>query len=125
MSLDVCLTGDVVECECWCDRCGHQHSRQHREVLFSSNITHNLGSMAREAGIYMHLWRPEEIGITRARELVKPLQDGLELLEADQRRFKKFNSPNGWGMYEHFVPWVREYLQACRRFPDALVEAMR
>ena len=32
-----------------------------REV-FSANITHNLGAMAKEAGIYMHLWRPDELG---------------------------------------------------------------
>lgn len=30
------------------------------------NITHNLGRMAKEAGIYQHLWRPEEIGVTKA-----------------------------------------------------------
>ena len=36
------------------------------EGAYSANITHNLGKMAEEAGIYKHLWRPEEIGITKA-----------------------------------------------------------
>jgi signal transduction histidine kinase len=35
-------------------------------VLFVSNITHNLNIMADKAGIYQHLWRPEEIGIKRS-----------------------------------------------------------
>jgi len=34
--------------------------------VYDANITHNLGAMAEAAGIYKHLWRPEEIGITKA-----------------------------------------------------------
>jgi hypothetical protein len=34
--------------------------------VFDYNITHNLGEMAKAAGIYMELWRPEEIGIIKA-----------------------------------------------------------
>ena len=91
------------------------------DPIFSLNITHNLRTMAIEAGIYEHLWRPEEIGIERASQLVGPLREGLELLRSDPARFEAFNSPNGWGMYEHFVPFVAEYLAACEAFPDALV----
>jgi len=72
--------------------------------VYSSNITHNLGKMAEAAGIYKALWRPEEIGITRARELIPLLTPALKTLEARPERFKEFDSPNGWGMYEHFVP---------------------
>jgi hypothetical protein len=35
--------------------------------LYWFNITHNLNKMARKAGLYQCLWRPEEIGITTAR----------------------------------------------------------
>lgn len=48
--------------------------------VFGSNITHNLGEMAEEAGIYKHLWRPEEIGITKADQLIAPLREGLARL---------------------------------------------
>src|SRR5690242_20071192 len=63
-----------------------------REVLvqdgtvFDRNITHNLNAMAGEAGIYKHLWRPEELGITHARQLIEPLRAGLELLRSDPER---------------------------------------
>ncbi len=93
--------------------------------LYSNNITHNLGAMAAEAGIYKHLWRPEEIGVTRAEQMVGPLRVGLQLLESDPVRFRKFNDPNGWGMYHHFVPFVRGVLEACEKHPQAWVRASR
>ena len=94
-------------------------------TVFSSNITHNLGQMAAAAGIYEALWRPEEIGITKAAQLIDPLWVGLFLLKSDPARFEKFNAPNGWAMYEHFVPFVEEYLKACKANPDAEVSVSR
>jgi hypothetical protein len=93
--------------------------------VYSANITHNLGEMAAEAGIYKHLWRPEELGIESASELIVPLTKGLLLLHSDPDRFKKFNAPNGWGLYENFVEFVEKYLKACAENPDAKVHACR
>jgi len=93
--------------------------------VFSRNIPHNLTGMADEAGIYGVLWRPEENGIKTAKDAIPILQEGLAKLIADPERFKKFNSPNRWGMYEHFVPFVRECLAACEAHPDATVRASR
>ncbi len=94
-------------------------------TVYDANITHNLGRMASEAGIYEHLWRPEEIGITHAEQLINPLRKGLELLKSDPDRFKAFNAANGWGLYEHFVPFVENYLEACKDHPTAKVDANR
>lgn len=93
--------------------------------VFSQNITHNLNKMAEEAGIYMHLWRPDELGLEKAGELIEPLSAGLNLLKSDPARFQAFNSPNGWGMYEHFVPFVEECLNACINYPDADIRISR
>ena len=93
--------------------------------VYESNITHNLNKMAMEAGIYEALWRPEEIGITHAEQLIEPLTEGLAKLKADPDHYQKFNSPNGWGMYEHFVPFVEDYLNACKENPDAEVNVSR
>jgi hypothetical protein len=93
--------------------------------VFSANITHNLGRMAEEAGIYKHCWRPEEIGITRAEQLIEPLRAAIKLMEDDPARFKKHDAPNGWGTYEDFLPWLRKYVAACEKYPDALVEVSR
>lgn len=81
--------------------------------------------MASEAGIYEALWRPEERGITKAKQLIPILGLGLKKLKADPARYKQFNSPNGWGLYEHFVPFVDEYLEACRKHPEAEARVSR
>lgn len=93
--------------------------------VFDQNITHNLGKMAQEAGIYMHLWRPEEIGIKQARQLIDPLTDAVARMKADPEKFKRYDSPNGWGMYKNFLPWVERYLAACTEHPLATVRAER
>ena len=92
---------------------------------FSANITHNLGEMAAKAGIYMPVWRPEEIDSTHALHLIRPLRDGLAHIKSDPKFFKTFDSPNYWGTYEQFVPWLEKYLDACETYPDATIWVSR
>ena len=107
MSLDVTLTvGNATE-------------------SYSGNFTHNAGAMAEAAGIYTAMWRPEEIGITHARQLIEPLRAGIALMESDPPRFKKHDAPNGWGTYEQFLPFAKEYLAACEAEPNARVSVSR
>ena len=75
--------------------------RPDNEEVFSSNITHNLNRMAEEAGIYQACWRPEEIGVTHAAQLIPLLETGIAKLKADPEQFSKFDAPNKWGMYKH------------------------
>jgi len=91
-------------------------------TVFTANYTHNCNVMASEAGIYKHLWRPDELGITKAHELIEPLTQGLLLMRRDPERFEALNPENGWGSYMSFVPWVQGYLNACIEYPDADVE---
>ncbi|MBP6238840.1 MAG: hypothetical protein KA536_22010 [Saprospiraceae bacterium] len=115
------------------------------EQVYWANITHNLGKMAGEAGIYEALWRPhrlkegynilesdhqaewkfEEENKTTAKYIIPLLEKGLADLKSRPEHFEKFNSPNGWGMYEHFVPFVEKYLEACKEYPDAIIEVSR
>lgn len=93
--------------------------------VYWRNITHNLNKMAQEAGIYQHLWRPEELSITRAQELIQPLTEGLARLEADPEHYRKFNAANGWGTYENFVDFVEDYLKGCIENPNATISVSR
>lgn len=93
--------------------------------VYDANITHNLTRMADKAGIYEFLWRPEDIGITHAKQLIEPLTDGVTLLATEKARFEAFNSPNGWGTWEHFLLFCARYLQACKDYPEALVQVSR
>ena len=95
------------------------------QEVFSANITHNLGAMAREAGIYECLWRPDEHGITKAAQIIEPLAAGVAKLATEKARFDALNAPNGWGLWENFLPWCAKYLQACRDHPDADVQVSR
>ena len=94
-------------------------------AIYSANITHNLNKMADAAGIYKELWRPEEIGITKAHQLIAPLTDGLARLRAEPDKYRAFNPPNGWGSYEGLVRFVEDYLNACGMEPDADVRVSR
>lgn len=94
-------------------------------LVYSSNITHNLGQMASAAGIYEYLWRPDEIGVTTASQLIEPLAKGLHRLRTDPEHYKTFDSPNGWGVYENLVKFVDEYQKACVEYPDATVSVWR
>lgn len=95
------------------------------ETVYSANVTHNLNKMADEAGIYKALWRPEEIGVSHAAELIPLLRDGLALLESDPARFETFNPSNGWGDYDGLVTFVARYLAACEQYPHAEIGISR
>lgn len=118
MSLDVSLYEPHV-----CDRCGYVEASENE--IYTANITHNLVPMALEAGVYQCLWRPEDYGYIRARSLIAPLKKGLADLRARPGHFKKFDAPNGWGLYVHFVPFVEKYLRACKENPKAFVKVSR
>ena len=114
------------------------------EQLFWANITHNLGKMADEAGIYEALWRPymlhkdykhfdiydEEYEFEKsvtiyAKDIVDIVEKGLKKMKENPQHYAKFNSPNGWGTYENFVPWIEKYLEALKEYPESIVEVDR
>jgi hypothetical protein len=93
--------------------------------VFEANITHNLTDMAEKAGLYYPLWRPEEIGVCFAHELIPFLQAGLKLLMADPDRYKEYNDTKGWGTYNNLVSFVEKYLRACEMNPEAVIGVSR
>ncbi len=97
----------------------------HFTEVFERNITHNLGCMASNAGIYNALWRPDESKFIKAKDIIGILEKGLKLLKDNPKKFEKYNSSNGWGLYKHFVPFVEAVLEACKEYPSALIEVSR
>lgn len=94
-------------------------------TVYTANITHNLGKMAAAANIYQAMWRPEEIGATRAKDIAPLLQAGLEKLRSDPDAFRIHNPSNGWGDYDGLVRFTAAYLEACERFPEAAIRISR
>lgn len=144
MSLYVSLYSTAEE-TCTCFHCGSEYKEQ--KLLYDANITHNLGGMAEKAGIYEALWRPyrlkenynkeieqldsndeqafESSTIVQAKEIVDIVRKGLTDLKARPEYYEQFNSSNGWGLYENFVPFVEDYLTALEENPDAIVSVSR
>ena len=140
MSLDVYLYRKR-----WTSYDGGKTHIEDDEEVYQDNITHNLGKMAGKAGIYEALWRPfqlkkgydvheddyegqcvfEDNNPVQAKEIIPLLSAGLADLKERPEYFEQFNSPNGWGMYEHFVPFVENYFNACRKYPEAIIRVSR
>ena len=93
--------------------------------FFSRNITHNLGKMADEAGLYEACWRPNENGIMEAKQLIPVLESGLARLLEGEDYYKQFSPKNGWGNYNVLVRFVETYLEACKKYPNAEVSVWR
>lgn len=93
--------------------------------LYRQNITHNLNKMASTAGIYEVLWRPEEIGITTAHQLIEPIAKGIAFITMQRRICEQDNPPNGWGNWEGFYDFCCSYLKACTEHPLANVRVCR
>lgn len=113
--------------------------------VYSSNITHNLVSMAKEANVYEALWRPyklkkeynpknkrnnyenkfEESNLILANEIINNLEEGLKNLKSNPKHYSKFNSPNNWGTYTNLVSFIEKYLKACKKHPNAILNISR
>jgi len=57
--------------------------------------------------------------------VLERMRIGWADLKARPEYFEKFNNPNGCGTYEHFVPFVAEYLDALKEHPDAEIRVSR
>ena len=93
--------------------------------VFDWNITHNLTHMADLAGCYKACWRPEDMGASKGKDLIKPLTDALVFLCTNPEQCKALNPSNGWGDYDGLVDFVKAYLVACSEHPDADIEVSR
>lgn len=107
MSLDLWLTIDA------CNHCGGGGQTVH-----DANITHNLTDMWRAAGVYDALYMSEG---KRAEEILPVLEVGVEYMQRNPEECARFNAPNGWGLYEHALPFLEKFTSACRACPKAKV----
>lgn len=116
MSLDITFT---IQCNEYCPHCGEILDTQGQEV-FETNITSNLMSMANEASVIDITWGACE-NVKTAQDMINPLSKGISIMEQDPDRFKAFDSSNGWGTYNDFLPWLKELLNAAIEYPTATV----
>lgn len=90
--------------------------------VFETNITHNLSEMAEKAEIYKAIWCPDEIKPSpKAKDIIPLIESGLDLLKKDPNFYKIHNAFNGWGTYNDFIPFLEEYLDALKTYPEAKI----
>ena len=59
----------------------------------------------------------------RAGDCYVALCDAVEHMEDHPTTYRALNPENGWGDYEGALTYLRDFRDACLRFPDARVEA--
>ena len=113
MSLDISL--DVSQCP---------HCNRIESAVMDKNITHNLTGMWRRAGVYDALYMSEG---KKASEVTEVLVAGLADMEAHPEIYDtdEYNASNGWGLYKHALPWLREVVAGFRAFPNAIIRVSK
>jgi hypothetical protein len=71
------------------------------------------------------MWRPDELRMTHAYQIIPTLERGHELLRRNGAYFRQFDAPNGWGRYQSLLDFTREYLRQCVEYPDAQIRVSR
>jgi hypothetical protein len=89
------------------------------EEVYWFNITHNLTDMADSIDLYEPMWHPERLGITKASELIEPLEKALVRMAPNLHDLREHEPDNGWGTADDLLRVTSQYLEACRKFPDA------
>ncbi len=90
--------------------------------VFTSNITHNLGKMFREAELYDILWYGDG---KLSKDVIPEIEKGLLDMKNRPEHYKYFNDPNGWGKYEDAINWLEEVLLALKEHPYSVIKCDR
>lgn len=96
-----------------------------KTTVFECKVTHNLTTMATEAGLYWVMWHPESAGVAKASDAIPLLRAGVRVLREHPETMKKHNPENGWGNYDVLLGAAQKYLEACEANPDAEVSVWR
>jgi len=103
-----------------CPHCGGDlHGGQE---LFSANITHNVIPMWRKAGVFDAIYESDG---KRASDYIEALRAGVADFEKNYPEYEKLNSPNGWGLAEDALPWLRKVLAAFENNLDGYIRVSR
>lgn len=75
-------------------------------------------AMERSGHPGMAIW---DTGGMRGSEAGAVLEDALGDMQAYSPLYEPMNPPNGWGSYESAMQFLWETVEACRRYPDAII----
>lgn len=93
-----------------------------KQTVLDKNITHNLNRMWHHIGVYDALYMS---GGDLAEKHYPALAVGLDRMLERPNECRTFDAPNGWGTYEHALPWLREVAEAFRKYPKATIRVSK
>lgn len=114
MSLDIYLVDKLYE-----------EYTNDQEYYWEGNITHNLKKMAMAVSAYHYLWRPEEVGVVYAKDNIVNLRQAIGYMYLNYEKLREMNPENGWGNVDNLINFTTEYLKACEKNPEAIIEVCR
>lgn len=92
--------------------------------VYQSNITFNLHRMFSNAFRY-NGQLSDSINFLdgmKAEDAAAHLGKAVERMKKYPDYFRQFDSPNGWGIYDHALPMLEEWLAACLEHPKTIVK---
>lgn len=106
MSYDVSIVGK--DCPC----CGASGGVE------VGNYTYNCSKM---------LWEAADTSLSAlhgkpVEEVAQVLSKGVAVMRADPARFQAMNPENGWGDYDSWLDYLDRIIDACQRYPGAVLE---
>jgi hypothetical protein len=98
-----------------------------KDIIIESEDKENYDTYS--TTLYHLMWRPEEVFVNKKeielRDMTTPLEIGLKYLLSHEKQLSKYNPENGWGHYENFVYCLPQYIRACYKWPNAVLEISR
>jgi hypothetical protein len=96
-----------------------------RVIFFRKSVTHNLVPMAKACGCYTYVWRPEEVGIHFAYQMLHMLRSAIKYASSNPKILSEHNPYNDWGNYDVFLMFLQDYLKGCERYPATRIHISR
>ena len=126
MSLDFYLEDDTIQ---ECSSCGEQLEEDWNycpicggyilDYIHSQNITHNLNKLWKALDCYDELYNSEG---KKAIEVLSKLEKAYKKVSENEGKYQEYNSPNGWGLVEHAIPWLKKLISAIQSNPNATIK---
>jgi len=94
------------------------HGDGYKTTVFDRNITYNLRNMLVEAGLPDSL---HSLNGKTCRESQDILYTVWHELRTRPYYYKRFDSPNGWGLQKNLLPWIRDLYLKSRQHPRGVI----
>lgn len=91
-----------------------------RHAVYDANHTGNTAVMWREAGCDL-----AKFHMTTGAELARVLEPAVQDMRLRRTHYSQWNPENRWGSYDTTIKFLEEILDACERWPAAVVHVSR